>query len=119
MKAALGFLLPAALLICTAHSLQCYSCRNAPNSTACSTITNCSVPASGFCMKVVDKGETTTVSKSCEALCRSVSGPTGGIYSSSYCCSTDLCNGASSMWLSSTAISLAASVGYLLLRVRL
>ncbi|XP_078528454.1 lymphocyte antigen 6E-like [Lissotriton helveticus] len=109
-----------ALCLCQeAHSLQCYTCRNAPHSTACNTVTNCSTPASGFCMEVVDRGNTTTVSKSCEALCRDVSGTTGGVDSSSYCCTSDLCNGESSVGFTSTVVSLAAGVGWLLLRVRL
>ncbi|XP_069478091.1 toxin S6C6-like isoform X2 [Ambystoma mexicanum] len=119
MKVLVGALLTAAVLLGTAHSLQCYTCTAVTNNADCRTTTTCSTEES-YCFKIHSTvGEITSIFKGCEATCTEVSTSVRGISTSTNCCSTDLCNGATSARVSYAMLTLAAGACALLLKAGL
>ncbi|XP_069478096.1 three-finger toxin MALT0070C-like isoform X7 [Ambystoma mexicanum] len=118
MKVLVGALLTAAVLLGTAHSLQCYTCLGSTNFAGCPTITCPPGPASCISIYLTVGGES-SYGKGCEETCTESTITEAGVTTSTKCCSTDLCNGAPSARASYAMLTLAAGACALLLRAGL
>ncbi|KAG6931793.1 secreted LY6/PLAUR domain containing 1, partial [Chelydra serpentina] len=115
MKAHLAVLLAGLVCVELAQSLQCYTCEEPTDLTACTTVSNCSEKDTACKTTVysVDSGYpffgNITVSKSCAETC--VPSDPDGIGEShpDSCCYTDLCNtgGAAGLRASTLAVTAA------------
>ncbi|XP_063780828.1 lymphocyte antigen 6E-like [Pseudophryne corroboree] len=114
-------LLLAALCIGTASSLTCYTCAAQSSNANCLTSqTNCTSGV-GYCetsVSYVGIGSlsTSTITKTCAAVCTSVGFNALVASTSVSCCSADLCNtsGGSNIKYNFTAIALA--LGFIFLK---
>ncbi|XP_069478105.1 lymphocyte antigen 6E-like isoform X4 [Ambystoma mexicanum] len=119
MKALLGAILATAVLVGTAHTLQCYSCDFTINISACSTTATCP-PGSAYCARMnVTSGGESSYGRGCKETCTESTITAEGVTTSTKCCSTDLCNGSTSARASYTMLTLAAGACALLLRAGL
>ncbi|XP_078541507.1 prostate stem cell antigen-like [Lissotriton helveticus] len=120
MKAVLGSLLAAALLVGTGHALTCYTCDTVANNADCMTSSKCATGLDSYCMSSYASGSGASyISKSCSKTCSEGSATLAGVTAKVTCCSSDLCNGANSAKLSTTLLSLAAAISALMVRALL
>ncbi|XP_074841700.1 ly6/PLAUR domain-containing protein 2-like [Carettochelys insculpta] len=123
MKALLAALLAGLVSLELAQSLQCYTCKEPTDVSACTTVSNCSEKATACKTTVlsVDSGYpffgNMTVSKSCAETCMP-SDPDGiGESHPDSCCSTDLCNTSNTPALRANTLGLTAAALWTLVRV--
>ncbi|XP_072266639.1 lymphocyte antigen 6E-like [Pyxicephalus adspersus] len=105
-----------------ASSLQCYTCTSQSSNTNCMVPTNCSASDTSCMTSVVAGGiggfTMSTITKTCEAICKE-SGLNAGIVSSKVsCCSTNLCNTSGASSIKSTYIILVVALGFLVTLLR-
>ncbi|XP_075776127.1 ly6/PLAUR domain-containing protein 2-like [Pelodiscus sinensis] len=123
MKVLLVALLAGLVCVERALTLQCYTCKEPTDLSACTTVTNCSEKATACKTTVlsVDSGYpffgNITVSKSCAETCVP-SDPDGiGEAHPDSCCSTDLCNTDGAPGVRGSILGVTAAALWTLFRV--
>ncbi|XP_078541508.1 lymphocyte antigen 6E-like [Lissotriton helveticus] len=117
MKAVWGCLLAAVLLVGTGHALKCYLCSGSVTNANCKTSSTCPTGSASYCKSVYASGSgIANIYKTCESSCSPGSDSFLGVTTTTTCCSSDECNGANSVKISYTLLSLAAAISALVVR---
>ncbi|XP_065442413.1 lymphocyte antigen 6E-like [Chrysemys picta bellii] len=125
MKAFLLTLLVAVLCVEQAHSLLCFTCKDASSNWGCLAPTICQ-SGENYCVTTylgagIGGHSGQSISKGCASICPSVGINIGILATSVSCCSSSLCNisGASSVKVSYSVLAMAILASFVYIRAGL